>query len=161
MGRRILAGVVVLSTLAPLSLGGGGCGRGASDRADGAPGGDAPPLFAVSGYVVGLGGGEVTLVSGPDRVTVATDGAFTFPERLPDGATYAVAVGSSPVGRLCTVANGTGAIAGSDVVDVAVTCLATDATLRSLSIAPGALSPAFAPDVTSYTTATFHSYDTA
>lgn len=49
-------------------------------------------------------------------------GSFTFPTPLADGTPYAVTVLIQPTGQTCTVANGTGTIAGADVTDVAVTC---------------------------------------
>jgi len=148
--------ILVVVVGAALAVG-GACGR---ERGAGAPpdAGSPAPSFALSGYVVGLRGGAVTLENGADRTVVAADGAFTFAARLPDGVAYAVTTLASPPGQRCVVAHGAGVVAGADVVDVAVTCLSTDATLRSLSIAPGAIGPAFAPDVTSYTAPTFPSY---
>ena len=140
---------------------GGGGTTGLSDA--GLDGGASPKAasYVLSGYLIGLAGGAVVLGNGGDLLTLSADGAFTFPGRLPDGASYAVTVEANPPVELCTVANASGAIASADVVSVAVTCLSTDATLASLSISPGTLTPGFAPGVTSYTASTFHTYEEA
>ena len=123
---------------------------------------DARPLpvaaYAISGYVVGLTTGAVVLALGGELLTLSANGSFTFAGRLHDQASYSVAVEADPPGELCTIANGSGTVASADVVAIAVTCLATDATLASLTIAPGTLTPAFAPTVTSYGVSTFHTY---
>ena len=107
---------------------------------------------------MGLAAGAVVLRLGQELLTLSANGSFTFASRLADKAGYSVAVDAEPLGELCTIANGSGTVAAADVVTVAVTCLASDAQLASLSITPGSLTPAFEPTVTSYTVSPFHTY---
>jgi hypothetical protein len=62
--------------------------------------------------------------NGANDLAVAANGNFEFSGKLPTGSGYAVTVGAQPTGpsQLCVVANGSGAVAGQDVADVAVTC---------------------------------------
>ncbi|WP_158287327.1 S8 family serine peptidase [Dokdonella fugitiva] len=86
-----------------------------------------PTTFTVGGNVGGLTGSglELSLNAGAQTVPVATNGAFTFPTGLANGAAYAVTVGTQPSGQTCSVANGSGTISGANVTNVTVTCAAT------------------------------------
>jgi len=58
-------------------------------------------------------------------LAVSASGSFTFGTRLPDGSTFNVGVKNQPTSSLaqnCQVANGTGTIAGANVMNVTVTC---------------------------------------
>ena len=84
-----------------------------------------PTKFTIGGTVAGLtsGGRVVLMESGggaPIVVTVSGDGSFTFPGRLPTGATYDVTVVSS-MPESCTVAMGGGTVATANVA-IAVVC---------------------------------------
>ena len=84
------------------------------------------PSYTVGGSVTGLvGGGLVLQDNGGDDLTIGADGNFTFPTTLADGAAYAVTVGTQPSGETCSVANGSGTIAGANVSNVAVSCSPT------------------------------------
>ena len=89
---------------------------------------DAPPPpsgFSVGGTVTGLTGSGLVLRNGGAGETLAVgNGAFTFTQRLPDAFNYTVTVATQPTSpsQVCTVANGSGAVAGADVTNVAVTC---------------------------------------
>jgi hypothetical protein len=88
-------------------------------------GGTPPPTYTIGGHVDGLAGsGLVLQQSGHDDLSISADGDFTFATPLDDGATYAVTVSTQPgnPSQTCTVANGSGTVAGADVTDVAVTC---------------------------------------
>jgi hypothetical protein len=79
--------------------------------------------FQLGGTLTGLNG-NLTLTNGSDSVTLTAGAtAFTFPHRVPDGATYGVAVLAQPSGQNCTVSNGTAVMSGADVNNVQVTCL--------------------------------------
>lgn len=86
------------------------------------------PAYRVGGTVTGMAGsGLVLQLDGSSILAVATDGSFVFPLWRPSGTTFAVTVythPSSPVAT-CTVTDGTGTIAGSDVSNVAVVCTTT------------------------------------
>lgn len=62
--------------------------------------------------------------NGGDDLRVYADGTYIFAGPVADGTAYAVTVSAQPTGpaQTCTVANGSGAIAGSDVANVAVSC---------------------------------------
>ena len=56
----------------------------------------APPTFTVGGSVTGLAGtGLVLRLDGAD-LAIASNGAFSFPGSLADGANYLVTIGSQP-----------------------------------------------------------------
>jgi len=79
--------------------------------------------FSVGGTVSGLiGSGLALQLNAGPPLTVSTNGAFTFPTTLGDGASYVVTIAAQPGGKSCTVANGSGTIAGANVGDVAVVC---------------------------------------
>jgi uncharacterized repeat protein (TIGR03803 family) len=80
--------------------------------------------YAVGGTVSGLATDEsvALLDNGGDAVAVSSDGAFTFPTRLAGGSAYAVTVKSHTPGIACSVTNGSGMLAASDVTAVAVSC---------------------------------------
>jgi trimeric autotransporter adhesin len=84
-----------------------------------------PQAYTIGGSVTGLAGSGLELrLNGGALLAIGADGDFVFPEPLADGSAYAVEVASQPVapGQSCTVDNGTGALAGADVTDVAVRC---------------------------------------
>lgn len=86
----------------------------------------------VGGTVTGLKGkGLVLQNNAGDDLTVAADGAFKFSASIAAGGAYAVTVKSQPSGptQTCSVAKGTGTIAGSDVTNVEVTCSTTAFTV--------------------------------
>ncbi len=66
---------------------------------------------------------SVSLVNGSDILTLISDGTGTI-SNLPDGSNYAVSVLVQPEtpNQFCTVTNGSGVIAGSDV-SIAVNCV--------------------------------------
>jgi hypothetical protein len=89
------------------------------------------PTYTIGGSVSGLASGtSVTLLdNGGDSVTVTYPAtSFTFPTALDSGANYAVTVGTQPAGETCTVTNGSGQVAASNVANVSVACQASAAT---------------------------------
>jgi len=88
----------------------------------------ATDTFTVGGTVSGLAGSGLVLQNnGGDDLAIAADGGFTFATALADQSSYEVTVATQPDDpvQTCTVANGSGTLAGADVTDVQVTC-ATD-----------------------------------
>ncbi len=87
----------------------------------------------VGGNVSGLSAGNsVTLrINGGGDLTVAANGAFTFPDGLTTGDPYAVTVFTQPSApvQTCVVTNGSGTIAGANVSNVTVTCTTTTFTV--------------------------------
>ncbi|HEY2511421.1 MAG TPA: hypothetical protein VGI39_11220, partial [Polyangiaceae bacterium] len=78
--------------------------------------------FTVSGTVTGLAGKELVLSDGAGDTTAVSGTAFSF--TLTSGTPYAVAVAQSPTSpwQTCTVTNGAGTVANTNVSGIAVTC---------------------------------------
>jgi 6-phosphogluconolactonase (cycloisomerase 2 family) len=57
-------------------------------------------------------------------LTISSNGGFTFAPRVANGSTYSVSIESQPVNpaQVCSVSNGSGTFAGSDVTNVTVSC---------------------------------------
>ena len=109
---------------------------------------DDGPRHSVSGLVSGLDGARVVIALNGSPLEVG-DGPFTFQRRLLEGDRYFVAVTQEPPLHFCSVENGTGTIAGTDVDDVNVRCPSAEARLASIDLgAP--LAPAFSPDHYAY-----------
>jgi len=84
-----------------------------------------PATYTIGGTVSGLAGsGLVLQQSGGDNLSISADGSFTFATPIDDGATYSVTVSAQPgnPAQTCTVADGSGSVAGANVDNVAVTC---------------------------------------
>ena len=84
--------------------------------------------YSVGGTVSGLTGTGLVLDNGGDALSVAANGAFTFPKKLATGASYAVTVKTQPgtPKQTCAVTNGAGTIGAANVTSVTVACT-TDA----------------------------------
>lgn len=80
--------------------------------------------FALGGNVSGLLGSGLELQNSGAVLEIDGNGPFSFPERIADGVAYDVTVRTAPSNprQSCSVANGAGTFAGSDVTTVAVTC---------------------------------------
>lgn len=105
---------------------GGTAGGGGAAGGDGGAGaGGTGAILSIGGTVTGLTGGTLVLQNnGEDDLSISSDGAFTFATGLRDGSNYLVTVFSQPSSpkQFCSVTNGSGALAGADITDVAVTC---------------------------------------
>lgn len=81
--------------------------------------------FTVGGTASGLTGtGLVLRNNGGNDLAIPGNGAFTFSVPLANAATYSVTVLTPPAGQGCSVANGSGTIAGANITNVTVTCAA-------------------------------------
>ena len=78
--------------------------------------------YAVGGSVSGLNGTLVLQNNGGDDATLNADGSFSFATQIADGGTYAVTVRTQPANQTCSVASGSGTVAGGAVSNVQVTC---------------------------------------
>jgi 6-phosphogluconolactonase (cycloisomerase 2 family) len=78
--------------------------------------------FAVTGTVTGLAGTGLTLQNGGQQVAPAANGTFTF--SVESGSAYNITVASQPTNpsQTCIVANGSGTMEASDIVNVTATC---------------------------------------
>jgi 6-phosphogluconolactonase (cycloisomerase 2 family) len=79
----------------------------------------------IGGTVTGLSGtGLVLQDNGGDNLTIKQNGAFTFATALATGKPYAVTVLTQPTSpsQTCTVSNGTGTTASTNITNVTVAC---------------------------------------
>jgi hypothetical protein len=84
------------------------------------------PTFSIGGVVSGLSGAGLVLQNNlADDLEINADGGFTFSIPLDDGSAYAVTVLKQPTvpSQTCSVASGSGVLAGLDITDVIVTCV--------------------------------------
>jgi N-acetylneuraminic acid mutarotase len=87
----------------------------------------APGAFTIGGTVTGLKSSGLILqdqagINDVDILDVSANGAFTFVDPIAPGGAYNVSVLTQPVGRFCTVNNGTGT-STADVTNVNIVCL--------------------------------------
>ncbi len=94
---------------------------------------DSPsgPTYTVGGTVAGLSStGLVLQNNGGNSLTVAASGGnFTFSAGIASGGAYDVTVLTQPAYQNCTVGNGTGTMASTNVTNVAVTCTTPTVTI--------------------------------
>lgn len=69
----------------------------------------------------------VLLNNGGDAISVFSDGTFSFPTELQDGADYDVTIAFQPDNQTCTVSDGSGTISGAPATDPLVTCVSNPA----------------------------------
>jgi len=83
--------------------------------------------FTISGTLSGLATGtQVTLENnGANPLVITSNGAFQFSTPLAYGSSYAVTVGTQPVGQYCGVGNSSGTSVTSNVSSISVSCVAT------------------------------------
>ena len=86
----------------------------------------ATNTYTVGGTLSGLASGAQVMIANNsgDSLTLSTNGAFTFPTGLADTSAYVVTVQTQPgsPAQTCTVANGSGTLAGANVSNVAMNC---------------------------------------
>ena len=91
-----------------------------------------PTYYYVSGMVSGLSGSGLVLELNDDaQIQIAVDGSFGFIESpLETGNTYEVSIHNQPTtpSQACTVTNGSGTVAESNIETVEIVC--TDNTFR-------------------------------
>jgi uncharacterized repeat protein (TIGR03803 family) len=110
-------GIGYLFALGLVSCGGGGGGAGNS-------GGSITYSITASvqeltrgGLVLSVNSAQVSVNSGATSVSLASS--------LNTGATYTISVQSQPTGETCSVSNGSGTIATSNVTNIVVSCVAS------------------------------------
>jgi hypothetical protein len=117
---RWVAGLLVLPVIVACSN-----GTGSVEDPQAPPAQGAQDSFTIGGNVSGLvGSGLVLQNNGAGDLAVPANGAFTFASRVATGTAYSIAVLSQPTSpsQTCSVARGSGSVAGANVSDVAVTC---------------------------------------
>ena len=93
---------------------------------------NTPSTYTVGGQIQGLLGTLVLENNGSDMVTMNADGTFTFSNALPTGSTYAVTVQNQPATQTCTVSNGSGTIANTNVTNISINCSANTRTVGGM-----------------------------
>jgi hypothetical protein len=86
----------------------------------------ATGTFTIGGTVTGLAGSGLVLQnSDGSDLAVSGNGPFQFAGMLASGATYNVTVKQHPTNptQSCAVANGSGAVSGSSIANITVTCM--------------------------------------
>jgi hypothetical protein len=122
--RFLLSSLLILFTLILSACGGGDSNSSAT-------------TYSISGTLAGLTGGSVILNNnGGDALTInAGASSFTFATALASGATYAVAVSTQPSGLTCSVTNGSGTVAGANVINVVVACAPPWTGIKQMGVA--------------------------
>lgn len=95
----------------------------------------AEETWTIGGTVTGLEGSGLVLTNNlTDDLQITSDGSFVFGRAYADGVVYNVRVDTQPdePAQLCTVANGSGTVAGADVTDIEVSCETLSPTGASL-----------------------------
>ena len=116
-------------TLAAVTVAASGCG-GNVGQLDGSVSGS---VYTVSGSASGLTGTVVLQNNGGDNLVVSANSAFTFSQPIPSGSLYNVTIVSAPADQSCSIANGTGTIGATNVIDVALTCVTIPVPLNVFS----------------------------
>jgi hypothetical protein len=85
------------------------------------------PAVTVGGSVKGIPKGfSLTLKNNNgDMITVAADGAFSFPTPVAASDTFSITVDPQPAGQTCTVVNGSGTAGTANFSNIVVTCSAS------------------------------------
>lgn len=94
--------------------------------------------FTVGGSVSGLSGSGLILQNnGADDLAITANEPFTFLTALDDGSSYTVSVQTQPSepDQICTLANDSGVLSGSNVTNVQVQCI----SLSGINILPEVL----------------------
>ncbi|MBL7481763.1 hypothetical protein [Legionella bononiensis] len=95
--------------------------------------------YTVGGTVTGLSGTVVLQNNLMDDLSISSNGAFTFPIPVAQGATYSVTVLTPPLAQTCTLTNESGTMGSANVTNVGVSCV-TNTTTLTTSISDLALS---------------------
>jgi hypothetical protein len=84
--------------------------------------------YTIGGTVSGLSGTLVLQNNAADDLSLTSNGSFTFATGIANGEAYDVTIKNNPTGQFCRIDNSAGAVAGSNVTNVAVTCSSSDFT---------------------------------
>lgn len=78
--------------------------------------------YKIGGTVVSLSGTLTVSNNGTDFLTLASNGAYTFPSAILSGNSYSVAVQSQPTNQNCVIQNAQGTVGSSDISNIDITC---------------------------------------
>lgn len=102
------------------------CGGGGGGNSGAGPAGGGGQTYTIGGTVSGLGDGASVVLQegGSDDEKISANGAFSFPDPMPGGSKYSVAILTQPGKQKCSVYNPIGTIGSADVTNLYVVCLA-------------------------------------
>jgi YVTN family beta-propeller protein len=87
--------------------------------------------YTVGGSIRGLTAEGLTLVSGPEQLSIAAGASsFQFNERAAYGSSYSVAIGSQPAGLYCSAADSAGTVGLAAVQSIDVACAPQGSSYR-------------------------------
>jgi sugar lactone lactonase YvrE len=136
-GYRVKTLALILGVSASVAGCGGGQGSGVGRHA---------PTYGVSGSIVGLTEGALTLRNGLDQIEVKAEAASTFQlSDLPAGVAYDVHIMNDTLADFalqCDVVNGTATMPAHQVKDLLVRC----ARVQSVRLLAGAVMPTLGRD---------------
>ncbi|TNF98006.1 MAG: hypothetical protein EP297_09185 [Gammaproteobacteria bacterium] len=91
--------------------------------------------YTIGGLLSGLQAGKsVTMQNnGADDLILNTDGSFTLATAIANTASYNVQISSQPAGQTCTATSNTGVVAGANITNVAVNCVANASPTPSVA----------------------------
>lgn len=117
-------GSACLFALGLISCGGGsGGGGGGGSGGSGNNGGSS--TYSIAASVQNLTGGGLVLLVNRAQVSVNSGAtSVSLASGLNTGATYTVTVQSQPTGETCSVSNGSGTVATSNITNIVVNCAA-------------------------------------
>lgn len=86
----------------------------------------SPTTYTIGGSISGLRNSGLVLANGSDTLNVAANAtSFTMPTAETGGSTYNVTVAAQPTNEVCSVTNGTSAVAAQDVSSIQIICQLT------------------------------------
>ncbi len=92
-------------------------------RIDSPPDVPSGPSYSIGGNVAGVSGsGLVIADNGADQTPIATNGPFTFAQKIVTGFPYDVTVVTAPATQTCIVINASGIVGSANVTNVRVSC---------------------------------------
>ncbi|MBL4852227.1 MAG: hypothetical protein JKY90_08115, partial [Gammaproteobacteria bacterium] len=103
--------LVSVSVFGFAACGGGGGGSGGDNN-------EVIDTFTISGNLTGLSDSSIVLQqNGADDLTLTANGSFAFVSAINDASTYSVSVLTQPgaPSQTCSVNNGSGVVAGSNI----------------------------------------------
>ncbi len=131
-GAARTLGWVVLTACLLSGCGGGGGSSSTPAASPSAPSGTQ--TYSVTGNVTGLASGtSVVLAVDGQHQSVTQNGGFSTGLALGTGSSYSVTVATQPTGETCTVSNGSGTIASSNINNIQVACSANPAQTYTIS----------------------------
>jgi N-acetylneuraminic acid mutarotase len=86
-----------------------------------------PLTYSIGGSIAGLSGTIVLQNSDGDKLSLSSNGSFTFIVTLQPKSPYDVTVATQPANQVCSVGNGSGT-ASAAVTNIIVTCTSSTAT---------------------------------